>query len=118
LVFLLLTRQLKIKPPLEASIQKSILDYLLMRGYFVWRNNTGGFGGDSNAGKKWFVRAGLKGSGDIIGMTKTGKFLSIEVKRRGNKPSAEQVHFMDRVKSMDGCAFVAYDIQDVINQGF
>ncbi len=104
--------------PKESDIQKSILDYLLKRGFMVWRNNTGGFGGEGRSGKKWWVRAGYKGSGDIIGLTKDGKFLSIEVKRPGQKPTPDQTRFMERVNASGGQAFVATDLYEICQLGF
>lgn len=103
--------------PKESDIQKSILDYLLMRGYFVWRNNTGAFGAESNGRKRW-IRAGKKGAGDIIGLTKEGHFLSIEVKRRGQLPTDDQIRFIRSVLDNKGIAFVAHDLQDIIDKGF
>jgi hypothetical protein len=102
----------------EVDIQKSILHYLVLKGYFVWRNNTGAFGGESRNGKRWWVRSGCKGSGDIIGLTKKGHFLSIEVKRCGRKLTEDQERFMNRINENGGCAFLAMDLQDVIDHGF
>lgn len=101
----------------ESYIQKQILDYLKTKGHFCWRNNTGQFSGD-HKGKKWFVRAGKVGSGDIIGLRKpNGQFFSIEVKREGKKASDEQLQFMIDVNENGGLAFVAYSVEDAVANG-
>lgn len=97
----------------EKDIQKAILDYLLMRGHYVWRNNTGGFKKDN-----YWIRVGHKGSGDIIGYEKgTGRFISIEVKRRGGVLSPEQAEFIRLAQSNGALSCVAYDITNVIELG-
>jgi hypothetical protein len=96
----------------EKDIQKSILEYLQIKGYVCWRNNTGAMAGSHN-GKKWFMRFGAIGSGDIFGLTKEGRFFSIEVKAKGKKPSPAQVQFIQQIMANKGIAFVAYSVDDV-----
>lgn len=100
----------------EADALRQISGYLLTKGYFFWRNNTGAFVGDYK-GKSRFVRYGHKGSGDILGLTKEGKFFSIEVKRKGKKASPDQNRFMTEVLLSKGIAFVAYSVDDVMANG-
>lgn len=83
----------------------------------VWRNNTGMFSGEYK-GKKRFIRAGVKGSADILGLQKdTGVFLAIEVKRAGGTVTPEQFEFLNEINRRHGRAFVAYSVEDVINHG-
>lgn len=96
----------------EKEIQHLILQYLQLRKIFCWRNNTGAFGAEYN-GKKRFIRTGLVGSGDIIGLTPSGRFFSIEVKVPGRPPTFEQIQFMNAVKHNNGIAFVATCLEDV-----
>lgn len=103
-----------VKP--EAGIQRAILDYLEIRQYFCWRNNTGAAVSSYN-GKSRFFRYGLIGSGDILGLTKAGRFFSVEVKAPGKKPSENQENFIAKVNASGGLAFVAYDVDDVIAAG-
>jgi hypothetical protein len=101
----------------EADTQRVILQYLGYR-HFCWRNNTGGRPWTDNKGKKRLFRFGKVGSGDIQGIQRqTGIFFSIEVKRRGKKPSPEQVEFMRRVNESGAIAFIAYSLEDVIAKG-
>lgn len=93
----------------ETEIQKSILDYLIgVKHFFCWRNNTGGLNTDTR-----FIRFGKVGSGDILGLTKEGRFFSIEVKRPGKKPTEDQIEFMNAVAFNNGIAFVATCLEDV-----
>ena len=93
----------------EKVIQRQILDYLAVRGYFHWRNNTGGF---TNS-KGHYYRFGCVGSGDIFGFNGEGKFFSIEVKATGKKPTPAQVEFMSRVWETGNIAFYADSIESV-----
>jgi hypothetical protein len=96
----------------EKDIQKAILEYLQIKGYFCWRNNTGAVTNSYN-GKERFFRYGKAGSGDILGLTKEGKFFSIEVKAKGKKPTPAQVEFIRNITCNKGIAFVAYSVEDV-----
>ena len=56
-----------------------------------------------------------KGISDIIGIYK-GRFLAIEVKRPGLKPSEHQQAFIDRVNEEGGIGFVAWFPEDVVKE--
>ncbi len=103
---------------LEKEIQKGILKYLSYnKNCLVWRNNTGGFGGEYK-GKKWFVRAGLKGSADIFVIVgPQGKFVAIEVKRPGSKQTDDQKKFQADVEALGGTYILARGVDDVIARG-
>jgi hypothetical protein len=45
----------------------------------------------------------------------TGRFLAIEVKRPGNKPTPEQQQFIDTINEAGGLAFVARSVEEVDN---
>ena len=93
----------------ENDLLKQILEYLGLKQYFCFRNNTGAFR-NSRGG---FYRFGFKGSGDILGLTPAGRFFSIEVKLKGKYPSPEQKDFMLTIVKNGGIAFVAYCLEDV-----
>ena len=95
--------------PAEKDIQRSILEYLSYRKVFCWRNNTGGF----RDKRDHFYQFGKVGSGDIIGLTKDGRFFSIEVKVPGKYPTQHQLDFMTAVNRNKGLAFVANSLEDV-----
>lgn len=94
----------------EKETQKAIIEFLNYYGHFVWRNNTGGF--YTNHGQR-FVRFGLQGSSDILGVSRDGRFIAIEVKSPGKKPLRHQIAFLDEVKRRGGIALVAYSLDDV-----
>lgn len=97
----------------EKDIQKAVLEYFNMNGFWVWRNNSGAFVlGDK---KKRFFRAGFSGISDLIGIAPDGKFIAVEVKRKGGKLTEKQKHFLELVRDMGGYALVVYSIDDAIN---
>jgi len=76
----------------EQQLIGEILEYLSLRGIFAWRQN-----------------AGL-----ILGIIPPhGRFLAIEVKKPGRKPTAHQRAFLAEVKRMGGIALVAHSLEDV-----
>ncbi len=95
----------------EKDLQNAIIQYLNLHGHFVWRNNTGAFVLES-AGKKRFMRAGIKGSPDIIGIAKDGRFIGIECKSKGRKSTLEQEVFLEQIRARGGIGIVAYSLKD------
>lgn len=98
------------KPPLERDVQKAILSYLKLAGVLVWRNNAGAFSAPATATHaRRFVRyGGMAGASDLIGVVPgSGKLLAIEVKRPGERPTADQVAFLRAVAAEGGVAFWA-----------
>ncbi len=61
------------------------------------------------------VRMGLvvKGASDLIGITNTGRFISIEVKAGKDTLKPHQRKWLDLIKKMGGIAGVARSVQDV-----
>lgn len=90
--------------PSESEIQKQILDYLKWRGIFHWRNNVG---------RKHNLQFGLKGSADIMGVTKNGIFFAIEVKDWKGKPTPEQKAFEKKVNNNNAVYVLARDVYRV-----
>ena len=73
-------------------------------GLTTWRNNVGLF--LTKKGKK--VYCGLKkGSSDLIGISKSGKFVAVEVKTKNGKLSKEQKEFLNFIKSQKGISILA-----------
>ena len=91
------------KNPKESSLQKAIIDHLNKIGFLAWRNNTGAFGGEYK-GKKWYVKFGIPGSADIFAIVEKGRFLGIEVKRKGRLPSPQQNAWMQMIREAGGIA--------------
>lgn len=71
-------------------------------GAVLWRNNVGRL---QDVTGRW-VQFGLcNGSSDLIGYFK-GKFLALEIKVPGKKPTPEQINFIERVNKAGGIAAV------------
>ena len=91
----------KIPDQSEAEITKSIRYLLKSQGIWHFKN----FGGPMS----------VKGLPDLIGCF-GGRFLAIEVKRKSGKVSPEQEVMIDRINRAGGLAFVARDLETVIEQ--
>lgn len=83
----------------EQTIQDSIMNYISSIGGLPVKFNNFGI----------YAKAGVS---DILACIK-GRFVAIEVKRPGNKPSAVQLQFITAVNSIGGLAFWADNLQDV-----
>jgi len=98
---------------MEKETQKAILQYLNLSGHYCYRNNSGMVFSEYK-GKKRMWSVGMKGSSDIIGIAKDGKFIAVEVKSKGNKPTLYQHVFLEEVRKRGGYAIVAYSLDDVM----
>ena len=83
----------------EQAIQSKILVYLKSRGYYARK----------------VVTSNHAGVPDILACVK-GRFIGIEVKKAGEKPSVLQNHNIDLITMSGGIAFVAYSVDDVKKQ--
>lgn len=100
---------------LEKHIQKACLDYLRVRKILCWKNRAVGIVKPN--GRYIPIPANERGVSDIIGCLPSGRLLAIEVKRAGEKPTAEQQAFLATVNLYGGLAFVATSIDDIQKQG-
>ena len=102
------------KPPArkESEIQRGILEYLRFRGVLAWKAGTGAMRAEYR-GKPRFIQFGTKGVSDIIGMLPGGRFLAIEVKRPGKRPTWEQSEFLRAVREGGGQGWLAVSTHDV-----
>ena len=94
----------------EAEILAGILGFLSVKGVFAFRNNSGGY--SPRPGQ--FLRFGMKGAADIIGVLPGGLFLAIEVKRDGEDLTRHQKEWGARVTSAGGLYVVARSVEDVL----
>jgi hypothetical protein len=77
----------------------------------VWRQNTGRLP-DPRTGR--WISFGLKGSADILGILRGGRFLAIETKTPTGRLRPEQVAFRDMVTSLGGLYVVARSVEDAV----
>lgn len=102
--------------PLEKEIQGQILQFLRLMKVFSWRQNSGAMKGEATAttARRFIKFASVDGLSDIIGLLPPkGRFLAIEVKRPGQRPTDKQAEFIDEVNRNGGLAFVATSVKDV-----
>ena len=83
----------------EQNIQTSIMNYISSIGGLPIKFNNMGI----------YAKAGVS---DILACIK-GRFVAIEVKRPGNKPTAVQLQFIKAINNIGGLAFWANNLQDV-----
>lgn len=88
--------------PKEAAITKSIRMLLKTVGIFHYKNH-GGLGS-------------TPGLPDITGVLKDGRGFWIEVKGHNGRLSSHQQAFIDRINQAGGLAFVAKDVDTVIEK--
>ena len=86
----------------EQDIQTKIMDYITSIGGLPIKFNNIGI----------YAKAGVS---DILACIK-GKFVAIEVKKPGNKPSKLQENFINGINSIGGIAFWADNLDDVKEQ--
>lgn len=101
---------------LEKDIQLAICDYLALRRYFFWRQNTGGVF-DVKAGfHRPMPKYSLNGVPDIL-LIKDGMFVGLEVKQPKGKQSDNQKEFEKRCKENGGVYYLVTSIDDCIDIG-
>ncbi len=113
------------KPLKETDIQKSIIDYLELKGYLVVKVNNGGIY-VKKTGR--YIPPKAKGVSDLLfwrcRLRNDGRrtmptrefpiYGSIEVKRKPNKPTTEQLEWGEQMKHAGGVFIVAYSLDDVM----
>lgn len=94
----------------EREIQQNILiSFGSLPDLRIWRNNTGSI--KTPDGR--FVTFGLKGSADILGIMRGGRFLAIEVKTATGRQSEHQKNFQNMIESFGGVYILARSAEDV-----
>ena len=94
----------------ESHVVRACLDLLDLLQIPAWRNNTG----VSRTGGR-YIKFGLKGSSDILGLIPdgTGRMLAVECKAGKKKPTVEQRAFIDRVNDAGGLGLVVYSADEL-----
>lgn len=108
----------------ETRIQRLIQLELAKHGYTFWRNETGGYwtgkvihraGDQVTLSNARMVPCGLcTGSADLIGIGPGGLFAAAEIKTKAGRPSAEQVNFINHVRSKGGIAGIARSPEEAV----
>lgn len=97
--------------PLEKDIQRVLLTYLRsVLGWPVVRINSGGM----RRGKSFYRFNDTAGVSDIVGLIPpAGRFLAIEVKRPGGRPTEQQRQWLDAVRAAGGVGLVVTGLDDL-----
>ena len=92
----------------EACLIAACLEYLQLKRIFAWRNNSGGM----KVGKR-FLRFGMPGSPDIIGIV-DGCFLAIETKAPKGELSESQIAWHQQAKRAGCTVHVVRSLDDLM----
>lgn len=101
----------------EADVQSTALAMLRKHPRVAWvcRTNTGAMPMEHN-GKRRFVRFGVPGWPDLTGQLTDGRFLAIECKAPGKKPSADQRAFLETIGRNGGVGFWISDPSEITSR--
>ena len=95
---------------LERDVQRAVLALLHIhpKVSFAFRQNSGQM---QRGDRK--VRFAFKGCSDVLGMLTDGRFLAVEIKRPGGKPTPAQQAFIDNVNRHGGLGLVVSSVQEI-----
>ena len=95
----------------EAELMREIQLFLSNKGHRVFRNNIGVCKDERGN----YIRYGVcnPGGSDLIGWTKEGKFLAVEVKSAKGRLTATQESFLEAINKAGGIGICARSVQDV-----
>lgn len=99
---------MSIRAATEADIQRVILRYLAFRGVLATRVNSGAIKTED----RFFRLNSSPGCSDILACHK-GRYIALEVKRPGKKPTAKQEGFLAAVRTAGGVGAVVTSVGDV-----
>jgi hypothetical protein len=113
-----------VKGTTEATVLRSCLDYLRLRGVLAFRVNTTGVYDPARKAFRSF--RGLKGVADILGVlprtldvggrrVTVGVFLAVEVKSVRGRLTPEQVAFADAVRKAGGIPLCVRSLKDLVD---
>jgi hypothetical protein len=97
----------------ESFVLTACLDYLRAHRVFAWRNNTGALRAQTPEGRGRFVRFGLLGSSDILGVLPGGRMLAVECKSSVGRCSESQNLFLASIHEAGGVAIVARSMEEL-----
>lgn len=98
-------------PTNEKDIQKSILEFLAIKGIFAYRQNSGGF---MDKQKHYYRFASIDGLPDIVAII-GGRYVGIEVKKPGGKVRASQVIVKKLIEGSDGIYWLFDSLDEAVD---
>jgi VRR-NUC domain len=96
----------------EQAIQSEILRYLRARGVMAWKAGTGAVRAEYK-GRSRFVRFGVPGQPDILGVLPGGRALAIEVKTAKGVLTPAQRVFLAAISEHGALTLVARSVAEV-----
>lgn len=99
------------QPATEGQVLTAVLAYLNLRGVVAVRVN-GGLLGRADGGRMRCNFATRGTCSDLLGVYR-GRFLALEVKRPGGRPTRGQVEFLQAVRAAGGVAAVVDSVAAV-----
>jgi len=99
----------------EGDIQRAILEYLSLKGYYSWRNYVGPIVHGSGKDRRMSANP-ARGMPDIMGIMPdgTGRLFAIEVKTKKGIVSAHQKERILALNAAGALAFIARSLDDVV----
>lgn len=92
----------------EKTIQDAVIQYLSLKKYFFWRNNTGALRTEHGG----FIRFGAVGSPDIC-LVKDGKFIGLEIKDKAPQSDGQKI-FEQRLREAGGDYYIIRSVDQVM----
>ena len=94
----------------EQEIVKSIIEWLLWKGFYAFRVNAGMMFQEGRV-----FKGADRGVSDIIGISPSGRFIALEVKtaKRIKNLSNPQSDFLEMIKKKKGISGVVSSIEDM-----
>ena len=102
---------------LEKEIQLAICDYLALKHYFFWRQNTSPIFDKASGFYRPLPKYAMRGVSDIILIGKKGFVVFIEVKRQAGKLSEHQEAFKMLCDKWGATYLVVTSLDDIISYG-
>lgn len=99
----------------SGALTKAAIRLLTMRGYFVWRQNTGSLFAPIGGGRYRPVQISVPGIADICGVSPRGRAVYFEVKVGADKMRDTQIAFRDAVVKRGALYVEVRCIEDVEN---
>ncbi len=98
----------------ETRLVAECLAYLRARGVPCWRQNTGAAVARSPGGRQRFVRFGVPGVSDILGiLAPRGRWLAVECKLPGGHVTPGQQAFLETVRKCGGVALLVTSVAEL-----
>jgi hypothetical protein len=97
----------------ESAIQAQIVQYLTLKGYFFWRNNSGAVISHYKDKIRMF-RFGKEGSPDLF-VLRNGALIDTECKSPTGRVSDDQVIYRQAFEDAGGQYILARQLEDVMD---